>query len=492
MCFVIAPRLNAVGRLDDANPLIDFLLTEDKTRAIVVASQLEGINAQRKFLSDQVFAGAQAQIEANLSLLDHSILILSHPQWSAGVLGIVASRLVEMFQRPVILLNSPPGQTARGSARSIEGINITAAISENKSLLLGFGGHPMAAGLSLPEKNIPAFQRAINRTVERLQQESHITHELHLDARLPWEKIDLDLAEQLISLAPFGPGNPAPVFYSTNLSIVSSASLGKTGEHLLITVEDENGISHRVVYWQGGGIPLPNDLFDLAYTVRSSSYRGQVDLQLDWVAARQVEVETIQVTQPSPIMVEDLRRLPDPIAWLDKSSDAVNAVIWREGIGKRTPPGVDRYHLKPAQTLIILSIPPGPEELASAVAACQAERVILLAFQSGQDHIQPFLETLTGLIHHAIQKHNGKATIQELAAATAQREIVVWYGVQWLITAGYIRINSLQDNPLIIYEGGVPDHKQKLLIETNLNRLLAEVRSYREYYLRAPARQLIP
>jgi single-stranded-DNA-specific exonuclease len=144
--FVLGPRLNALGRLADANRAIELLTTQDMGRARILALELEGLNAERKLLTDQVFQAAQAQIEADRSLLDEAALVLAHPAWPGGVVGIVASRLVEYYHRPVVLLSAPPGQLARGSARSVEGINITAAIAANQRLLNGFGGHPMAAG----------------------------------------------------------------------------------------------------------------------------------------------------------------------------------------------------------------------------------------------------------------------------------------------------------------------------------------------------------
>ena len=165
--FVLGPRLNALGRLDDANPAVELLTTPETGRARVIATHLEGLNARRRLLTDQVLKGALAQIEKDRTLLEQAVLVLAHPDWPAGVIGIVASELAERYNRPTILLAAPPGQPARGSARSIDGVNITAAIAAQKDLLLGFGGHPMAAGLSLDPAHLTAFRRGISRYVER-------------------------------------------------------------------------------------------------------------------------------------------------------------------------------------------------------------------------------------------------------------------------------------------------------------------------------------
>ncbi len=163
--FALAPRLNALGRLDDANLAVELLTTTDRERARLLASRLEALNAQRRLSVDQVYEAAQAQIAQDASLLDASVIVLAHPQWHAGVVGIVANRLVEEYGRPVILLVTPEGEAAHGSARSVEGVNITAALAAHADLLDGFGGHAGAAGLRLPQSNIKALRRALARTI---------------------------------------------------------------------------------------------------------------------------------------------------------------------------------------------------------------------------------------------------------------------------------------------------------------------------------------
>ncbi|TLM98468.1 single-stranded-DNA-specific exonuclease RecJ, partial [bacterium] len=147
--FYIAPRMNAVGRLDDANPMVNLLLSNDATEVNITLNQMEALNASRRVLVSQVFEGCMAQLESNPALLEQPLIILSHPEWPAGVIGIAAGRLAELTHRPVILLSGDVNGILRGSARSVAGIDITAALTLNKDLLLTFGGHPMAAGLSL-------------------------------------------------------------------------------------------------------------------------------------------------------------------------------------------------------------------------------------------------------------------------------------------------------------------------------------------------------
>ena len=311
--FALAPRLNAIGRLADANPMVEFLLTEDPTTAQVTAARLEGLNAERKLLCEQVFQGAQAQIENDPSLLDAPVLVLSHPLWHPGVVGIVASRLVDLYNRPAILLVQPEGEPARGSARSVEGIDITRAITTQAERLLAFGGHPMAAGLALLPENIPAFRAGISAAVRQQLDGKPLVSYLYVDVVQPLNAISLQRVEELSALAPFGSGNPPIVFASKNLIVRDSRVIGRTGEHLRVTVEDASGKTQSLLWWQGAGVPQPEGQFDLAYTLRASDYHGRREVQAEWLHARPiVESEQAAPSHPGLLHLEDYRFIGDP------------------------------------------------------------------------------------------------------------------------------------------------------------------------------------
>ncbi len=161
IAFGLAPRLNAAGRLADAAPCVELLTTSDRTTARIIAADLEALNARRKFLTDRVTQEAEAQIREDGSLLEHAALVLSSPYWPAGIVGIVASRLVERYGLPTVLISNSEGGPGRGSARSVAGVDISAAITGCRDLLLGFGGHPMAAGLTINPDRVGAFRIAL-------------------------------------------------------------------------------------------------------------------------------------------------------------------------------------------------------------------------------------------------------------------------------------------------------------------------------------------
>lgn len=488
--FIIGPRLNALGRLDDANPIVPFLTTDDSSLAAVTATRLEALNAQRKMLCDQVFQAAQAQLHQNPRLLDAPVLVLYHEQWPGGVVGIVASRLVELYQRPAILLTAPPGEAARGSARSIAGINITAAIAAQADLLHGFGGHPMAAGLSLPTERIPEFRRRLAHTIEAQRKPGQALQELPIDAFLPFSALTIEHIAALEGLAPFGPGNPAPILASRQLSLETVTPIGKTKEHLQLLVRDPDGETRKVLWWQGAGNSLPEGPFDLAYTARASNFRGQTSVQIEWVSARTLERPSLHISTRPPLSILDHRLVEDPADLIETYLAPPGLLLWREGSSAPIIPGLGRAELHPAERLLIYNPPPGLRELQTALATVQPQTVILFAISPVEDSLPAFLQRLSGLARHVLRQLGGQITLLELASAAAQSEATVHLGLHWL--AANAQFTFEQQDGLLQLTAGATTHPHPLPeLERQLKTLLAETAAFRAYYRRCAAAVLL-
>jgi single-stranded-DNA-specific exonuclease len=494
--FVIGPRLNALGRLSDANLSVEFLTTQDIGRARVIASMLEGLNARRQLLTSQVFQAAQAQIEREPALGDDPALVLWQPAWPAGVIGIVASRLAAHYGRPVVLLACPPGELARGSARSTAGINITAAIAEQKDLLVNFGGHPMAAGLSLEAEHLPEFRRGLVNTIHRMTGGIQPEAILQVDGYLSLPELSLDLAEDFQRLAPFGPGNPALVLVARNLSLIKHSPIGRGDEHLQLVVEDENGNSQKVLWWQGAGFPLPQGHFDLAFTLRASDFRGARDIQVEWVDTRLLE-EVIQVAeQARRIEVVDYRHQEHPLAILKQLANEREIQVWCEAEASEKLKAIDinsrgRQELAACQALAIWTTPPGPGELQAALEQSVPEVVYLFGVdpETGDQHT--FLKRLAGLVIYTLNHRDGQTDLASLAAATAHSQLTVRTGLDWLAARGDVVIVSAEDDRLKLAAGSkVKTDEIERTVEF-LKALLEETAAYRTYFHKADKDGLI-
>ncbi len=483
--FVIGPRLNALGRLDDANPAVEFLTTTDIGRARVLATHLEGLNARRRLLTSQVLRGAQSMIEKDSKLIEQAALVLAHPEWPAGVVGIVASELVERYNRPTILLSAPEGQAARGSARSIEGVNITEAIASQKNLLLGFGGHPMAAGLSLDADKVPAFRYGLSNYVEKTLGGAAPKPTLAIDGEINLQDLSLELVADLERLAPFGAGNPPLVLVIPRLTILSSSTIGRDGSHLQIMVKDEQDNTRRVLWWGGADWPLPEGIFDLACVVRASNFRGQRDVQVEWIDARPVETQQIHLRRT--LSVVDQRGLDHPLPVLRDLLAETSAQVWAESDAKEKLaglkiPALDRSSLTPTDTLIIWSTPPGRAELQAVLEAVNPRSVVVFGVDPSENSAEAFLKRLAGMVKYAIERLGGEASLTRFAAATGQREMSVRLGLRWLEARGLAKIHWGEVGSFRLEAGEQPNPKRAEAELVQLKTLLGEVNAYRSFF----------
>jgi single-stranded-DNA-specific exonuclease len=490
--FVLAPRLNALGRLGDANSIVEFFTTTDTLRAQSLAYELEGLNANRRLMSEQVYRSALSQLDNDHSLEQFNVITLTHPSWPAGVIGIAAARLVEQFRKPVILFSSPPGQSARGSARSVEGINISSAIAMQAYLLEGYGGHPMAAGLSIQPDNIPEFRRRISQSIEKEMQANPPESTLTIDNYLSLNELTLDLITDIERLAPFGMGNPPVLLACRNLSLTGYSAVGKQGEHLLMTLEDDLGYSQQAIWWQGADKSIPDSTFDLAFTARASTYRGQRGIQLEWIDYRPAVKSSVQVSSYSPtIIVEDYRNEAEPLNILKRLRSNPDLRIWCETEDRTSLQARDRLTIVPCNHLVIWSSPAGQSILQQILRNASPKFVYLFANPTSMDQPEAFLRNLAGLCKFAIRQNDGIIYLPKIAAATNQRLETIIAGLQWLQTHGHIQIiDQEQDRVHVVKSIGTTANPDRA-IAAELSALLDESKAFRNYYLRADKDRLI-
>ena len=233
IAFRLAPRLNAAGRMDHAARAVDLLTARDIEAANKTAQTLNLLNRKRQDLEKGILADIQRFIDKNSSLLRLRSLVLYQQGWHAGVLGIVASRLMRSYHRPVVLISLQDG-TGKGSARSVEGLNIYDALAACGPLLEGFGGHAMAAGLQIREENIADFQNAFEKEIQRTSSPETLVPTLHIDSELELGAISDDLIDELELLMPFGAGNPEPFFLARKVKVVNSKIVGRNHRRMVI------------------------------------------------------------------------------------------------------------------------------------------------------------------------------------------------------------------------------------------------------------------
>ncbi len=485
--FGLGPRLNAIGRLGDANLIVDFLTTTDLAQARIIASRLEQLNQQRRRLCDQVEA------EAPL-LLEHAALVVAGRDWHPGVIGIVASRLVERYHRPTVLLSvDEETQRARGSARSVEGVNIIEAITTQADLLEGFGGHAMAAGMALPFDRVPAFRRGLSEAVRAQVGEAPPPPTLQLADYLPLEALTLELVDELERLAPFGEGNPLPVLATRDVRVRHHRTLGRDKKHLKVMVGDADETVRPVLWWRAQAEELPEGVFDLAYTVRANVFRGERGLQITWIDARRAPEPEIEEVERPPARVRptvrDYRREPSPRTLLIPLQEQADLVIWSEG---GDGPGVPRDRLAAAERLVVWTRPPSPAVLAEAVAQVGPREIIAFAEDPGLDELRPFMERLMGAVKYALRHNGGEVPLVRLAGALAHCERTVRQGIAWLAARGHVEVLHEEEGTLWLARGDGKPTSDLDEVTATLRALLREAAAYRRYYVSASPKTLSP
>ncbi len=514
--FQLGPRMNALGRLDDATIAIELLTTRDAIRAGQLAGKLERLNQERRLLTSQTTAAALEMVERNPGLLDFDALVLAHPAWHAGVVGIVASRLVEEFGKPCVLLLTPPGQPARGSARSAAGVDIGAAIAGCSHLLLTHGGHPGAAGVSLLPENVDRFRRELHRQVQLHRDETRPTG-LLIDAEVTLAELSLELTAQVQRLAPFGQGNPNPLFLSRRLTVVNDRRVGRDGSHRRLTVRQGDGAPATLMWFNGGDAPIPAGPIDLVYTLSINEYQGERTLQLLFSAMRPAEQETplIETAAASDLRIRDLRMemvapgmFPPPgqAAWYAEGATLA--------AGDLAQPGVTyapRYELRPAAggSLVVWSVPPSADLLDWLVATCKPSEVILCGNNTSEDMLEAVLRGVASMCKYAMQR-GGAADIGRMAARLGVTEMIIRVSLLWLERREKIHVvrweegDAVQLRPsatdaspdgedwetLLTADAGGQSLPSADELQARLMELLAEVRAYRRFYLRASVDEL--
>lgn len=281
--FSLAPRINASGRLGRADAAFRLLTTDDGDEARTLAEQLDKVNRERQAVEEGIWQAAREQCrQADLSRT--GAFVLASDSWHPGVIGIVASRIVEEFYRPTALISLKDG-VGKGSARSIAGFDLYGGLTQCKDLLQGYGGHKYAAGLTVAEDRIPMLRERLSDIVlDRFATEGFV-RTLNIDAPASFEDLTFDLLGDIERIAPFGQGNPEPRFGAKGLEVVSQRPVGG-GRHLKLRLRQQNGLCFdAIVYGRGGSTPgdglLSGARIAAVFTPRINTWNGMTSIQLE-------------------------------------------------------------------------------------------------------------------------------------------------------------------------------------------------------------------
>ncbi len=278
--FMLAPRINAAGRMGDPRCAVELLLAKDEMTAKRYAQILNDKNCERQETEIKILEDALNIIETTPSIKDDFVIVLSHEGWHHGIIGIVASKISERFNKPCILISTDE-ENGKGSGRSIRAFNLFKALENSSHLMQKFGGHDLAAGLSIKPENIDEFRKEINAYAKNLLTEDDFMPILYVDSELPPPYINMNTAEKLSILEPYGMGNACPLFYAKDLTISQIRPLSD-GKHIKLMLTSEQYSIESVGFNMGELLDIlkVDDIIDIAFSVDINIYRGARQLQV--------------------------------------------------------------------------------------------------------------------------------------------------------------------------------------------------------------------
>lgn len=306
VAFTLVPRINAGGRLGSSEKSVNLLLTEDEDEAVTIADKLGMDNRERQSIEKEILASIDEEVRRTPNIVNDKILVFAGKGWHQGVVGIVASRIKEIYDKPTIIIGIDDDGVARGSGRSVEGFSLCDAVFACSEHLTHYGGHPMAVGISLEKEKINDFRKAINAYCKDIKMPYNI---LHIDCKLNPNQLDLSILDSLSYIEPCGASNPSPIFGLYNMTVIATKEIGN-GNHMRITLSRGQGqVPVYAVYFNHNFQSCSyrnGDIVDVAVSLDRNIYNGQENLS--------VIIKDIKYSQSNNEELIDSERIFDKFA----------------------------------------------------------------------------------------------------------------------------------------------------------------------------------
>lgn len=306
VAFTLVPRINAGGRLGSSKKSVNLLLTEDEDEAVTIADKLGMDNRERQSIEKEILASIDEEVRRTPNIVNDKILVFAGKGWHQGVVGIAASRIKDIYDKPTIIIGIDDDGVARGSGRSVEGFSLCDAVFACSEHLTHYGGHPMAVGISLEKEKINDFRKAINAYCKDIKMPYNI---LHIDCKLNPNQLDLSILDCLSYIEPCGASNPSPIFGLYNMTIIATKEIGN-GKHMRITLSRGQGqVPVYAVYFNHNFQSCSyrnGDIVDVAVSLDRNIYNGQENLS--------VIIKDIKYSQSNNEELIDSERIFDKFA----------------------------------------------------------------------------------------------------------------------------------------------------------------------------------
>ena len=443
IAFVLTPRINAVGRLSTPDLAFDFL-TEDNTSTLnFILEKLENFNKIRQSLCDNIYLEASDMAK---NIKNDKAIVLHSDTWHLGIIGIVAAKILEDYNKPVFMMTTDENNITRCSIRSVEGCNVYEILKSNADLFLGYGGHALAGGFSF-DSNLHTFEQIKNAILNTIEELNIVTIEnncLEVDKYLNANEINKELIEKLNILEPYGQNNPAPIFALKDTTLTASKLIGKNANHLKFFCK-KNETNFECVKWNESNFEIPlNSSMDIAFSPRLNTFNDQEVIQLEII---DVYCPTYSPKSNKGLKIYDHRKKDGIIKQICDylKKDGLDITIWAKGVKtieklNNYPEIKSKFYSKGKhKSIMFFDYPSSYEELSYILSEIRPNKIHLMK-DNYNENIDISLKMLFGMLKYANNHKDGKVDIIKLAQACNVSESFIQLALEIFELSGAIEI----------------------------------------------------
>ncbi len=461
VAFSVVPRLNAAGRLESSESAIKILISEDENEIDNSVKILNDLNALRQNLCEETFNAADEMYKKDIIHNKKSIILLNN-DWHIGVIGIVCSKLVEKYNKPVFLMTKDGNSEniIKCSCRSIPNLNIHAVLSEHKELFEGFGGHKMAAGFSFDENKISfeKFKSILSQTIDEYTQDIDFsTKTITADMELTAEDITVDMVNLIDKMQPFGSANPSPLFIMNNTVLSNYKMMGQSNNHLKMFISKDNSTPLECVKWNCPDFSLPlGSKLDILFSLKLNTFNDNTSIQL---MAEDIHSPLLkEEKKPSEIKILDHRKKTNIInqvldfLYTTKAKTGIfmenSALIKQLKIPEDLSSKIFSHKNIPTdiEQLMFFDAPSSTEDFINIYKSSGAKIVHLMNFSNTDLNTDTLISKLSGMLKYAIKNMNGKIQTERLSLALNTSEEIIECAFLLLEDMQVTDLNKINDN----------------------------------------------
>lgn len=460
IAFGVAPRINASGRLDTVKDAVNVMISDNKQEVELSVMALDNYNKIRQELCNKIFTEADAMA----SKCRDNVIVLYKEDWHIGIIGIVASKIVEKYGKPAFLMTySEDTNQIRCSARGVEGceeLNLYDIISEISDMLDGFGGHALAAGLyfSKEKTDFETVKKGLISSYNKLMNNQKLTPVINIDLELEPNEITVDLVKDIARLEPFGASNPPPLFSVSGFNIKEKRLMGSNNDHLRLTVE-KDGVVFNAIWWSYGDISLKkDDTLDIAFAPQINTFNGNTSVQL---IIKDIHSDCFAEIEEAKIITYDNRRktgIVDKVneylktakfefcIFAEKQSIVEGLKPYSE-IYKRI---VNRNSLKPTEGIMFFDYPPTDEIMSEVIEKVNPIRVHYMSYELEKEKSFDYIKTIGGMIKYVSNSKDGKFDLNSSACFLGITNNMIEVLLELYEDCGGINISDREQDYFII------------------------------------------